>query len=443
MQGFLLKIKRRIFPKSLYARALAIIVVPVILTQLIVGYIFMERPWDNMVNKLVTSLVGEVTVITDDIDKSGDINYFIKRAKDSLSLDVSVGKYNTIEDYKNKPISFAWTRIEEKLTGQLVGSLPYRFNVRTYPDDSKFEINVKLNDGRILTFLISEKRLSSPTTYIFILWIICTSLFLMLIAVLFMKNQIRPITRLAIAAEKMGKGQEVGAFKPEGASEVRQAAKAFIEMRSRITRQIEQRTAMLAGVSHDIRTPITRMKLQLAMMKTSADVELLKQDLAEMEVMLEGYLSFARGEGDENTEILNVKDIVKRIVVKSEREGFSVKLSDCDDVEINARPNSLERAVSNVIGNACKYAKHSWVSIVKNKYSVDIVVEDDGSGIPEEQREDVFKPFYRMEKSRNTKTGGVGLGLSVAQDIIHAHGGEIFLEDSSKGGLKATIKLPL
>jgi two-component system osmolarity sensor histidine kinase EnvZ len=300
---------------------------------------------------------------------------------------------------------------------------------------------VQLGGGRVARILCPDNRLSSATTYIFFLWMLGGATVLSGIAVAFMRNQIRPIRRLAIAAEKFGKGQDVASFRPEGAAEVRQASRAFLEMKDRLKRQIEQRTAMLAGVSHDLRTPLTRMRLQLAMSR-DAESENLLEDIAEMEKMIEGYLTFAKGEGGESPEATDISSILDRVIAGARRQGYDVQAASMEKMHLRLRPMAVERAVSNVVSNACKYAKRVWVSAYMQSDAFEIAVDDDGPGIPPDQREDVFRPFYRIEKSRNKKTGGIGLGLSIAREVIHGHGGEIFLEDSNRGGLRVVIRLP-
>jgi two-component system osmolarity sensor histidine kinase EnvZ len=439
-------IKQKVLPRTLYGRSLMIIVVPILLLQMIVAYIFIDRHWDSMSDKLVYALAGEIGMITEQVKQAGtqdDINKIIKQASTNLGLQISIETSKALGKVPRRPANLAWYSVEDKLQKALKQRISGPFTIRSYPEDRWFEVNISLEDSRILKYLCYNHRLTSPTTYIFILWLIGSSIILMGIAIIFMRNQIRPIHRLAIAAEKLGKGQDVADFKLEGAREVRKAAGAFMDMRDRIRRQIEQRTAMLAGVSHDLRTPLTRMKLQLAMMKKAPDNENLRQDLEEMEKMLEGYLTFARGEGNEDTEMTDMKSVLERIVNNARRQGYDVQASYADRLMVRVRPMAVERALANVINNACKYARHVWVNAHEQSGAVEIFVDDDGPGIPQEQRDEVFKPFYRLEKSRNPKTGGVGLGLSIALDIVHSHGGEIFLEESNRGGLRVVIRLPL
>ncbi len=438
-------IKRKILPHSLYARSLAIIVVPILLIQLVASVIFIDRPWDSMVNKLVFSLTGSVEMMINQVNSTNDeahIASFIDDVKKHLEISIIVRPKGYRIIGSSRSLGFTWVNVEKKLRKDLENRFGHKFSIVTHPKNKTFDINIRLDNGRFVTFNSHKRRLTSSTAYIFILWLIGSSVLLMFVAIMFMKNQIRPIRRLAVVAEKLGKGQDVAYFKIEGAREIRQASRAFLEMRDRIRRQIEQRTSTLAGVSHDIKTPLTRMRLQLAMMDQTDDIVQLQDDVLEMEKMLEGYLIFARGEGDEETEMENIKEILDRIVSKSARQGHSVRLNCEEKIMLRIRPVALERAVSNVVNNACEFANNVFVSVIKGDEEVKIIIEDDGAGLDDAQKSEVFKPFYRVEKSRNRKTGGTGLGLSIAQDIVHSHGGDINLEDSAKGGLKVVIRLP-
>lgn len=439
-------LKQKLLPRSLFGRSLMIIVIPVLLMQMVVAYIFFNRHWDSMSDKLVFALVGEIEMMTHQIEQSPSSAVTLKMIKDaSTGLDILVSverqKPNAIVPMKKG--SIALYSIEEKLQAALKQKLTLPFYINASPQDRWFEITVQLDKHTVVKFLCYKRRLTSPTTYIFVLWLVGISILLMLVSVLFLRNQIRPIRRLALAAEKLGKGQDITILKPEGAREVRQAARAFLEMRDRIRRQIEQRTILLAGVSHDLRTPLTRMKLQLAMMKESTEIANLRQDLDDMEKMLEGYLTFAKGDGNEASETADLSAILERIVGNARRQGADIQASYGGRILIKIRPIAIERALANIINNAQKYASHIWINIYEQSEMVEITIDDDGKGIAPEQRAEVFKPFYRLEKSRNPKTGGIGLGLSIAQDIIHSHGGEIFLEDSNRGGLRVVVKLPL
>ncbi len=260
---------------------------------------------------------------------------------------------------------------------------------------------------------------------------------------MFMRNQVKPIRRLANAADDFGKGRDLSDFKLEGATEVRQAASAFIDMRDRIQRQINQRTDMLSGVSHDLRTPLTRMKLQLEMSPGEDAADALKGDIAEMERMLEGYLAFARGEGGESPVMTDLSTLLQDVADRARRNNARIDLHTEGRIDVTLRPNSFDRCITNLVENANRYAEHISIRAGIRDDGVEIVIDDDGPGIPQDQREEVFRPFYRLERSRNPGTGGVGLGLSIAQDSVRTHGGEIILEDSPMGGLRVRIRLPI
>jgi len=439
-------IKQKILPRSLYGRSLLIIVLPIFLMQTLVAYIFIERNWDRMSDKLVFGLSGEIRLVTEQVSQAkspADMDRIVRLASSNLDLDI------TMEDKKKAARraqlleGITWYSVEAKLERFLRSDLSEPFTIVDYPGRRQFEVNVELDNHRSIRFVSNNSRLIDPSTYIFLLWLVGSSIVLMAVSVMFMRNQIRPIHRLALAAERLGKGQDLADFKIEGAREVRQAGLAFLEMRDRIRRQIDQRTAMLAGVSHDLRTPLTRMKLQLAMLKNSPENDNLRQDLDEMEKMLEGYLTFARGEGNELTEMVDMKTVLERIVNNAGRQGYILTAEYAGQPTLRVRPVAIERALANIVSNACKYARHVWVTLQVQPEAVEIFVDDDGPGIPQDQRDEVFKPFYRLEKSRNLKTGGIGLGLSIAQDIVHGHGGEIFLEESEHGGLRVVVRLPV
>ena len=307
------------------------------------------------------------------------------------------------------------------------------------------KIYIELNNG-LLSVTLPQRRLFSSSGYIFLIWMFSVSFLLLVIAILFMRNQIRPIRRLAVAADWFGRGRDAANFKLEGAREVRQAGQAFLDMQRRIKRQIEQRVFMLAGVSHDLRTPITRMKLQLEMMDYDPDAQAMKADIQEMERMIEGYLDFVRGDGDEQSIMISVRESLMQVVHRVKKEFTNVDIS-CQirgDLSLRARPLSLQRAITNVVRNAAKYAdKVSICAEEGENERLFIAIDDNGPGMDEKEYEQVFRPFYRVDASRNLDTGGVGLGLSIAMDIIHSHGGHIWLEKSPMDGLRVIIRLPL
>jgi two-component system osmolarity sensor histidine kinase EnvZ len=333
--------------------------------------------------------------------------------------------------------------IIDRMVGRAIDErfgVPYQIDAYAYSD--RILISLQLNDG-VLRVITSEKRLFSTTTYIFIMWMIGTSLVLIAVAIIFLRNQIRPIRRLAEAADSFGKGRDVDDFHPSGASEIRRAAAAFRIMKERIQRQISQRTEMLAGVSHDLRTPLTRMKLQLAMLGDGEEVRELRRDVADMEKMITGYLAFARGQDNEAAVATDLPELLHEVVNAARRQGGNVELSTDTDMMVPIRPNAFKRCLTNLVENAMRHARHVAISARQLEDSVEIAIDDDGPGIPEERREDVFRPFTRLDRSRNLDSGSVGLGLTIARDVIRGHGGDITLSQAPQGGLRALLRLPV
>ena len=299
-------------------------------------------------------------------------------------------------------------------------------------------------DNGVLVVEIPERRVFSSSGYIFLLWVLGASILLLSVSVLFMRNQIRPIRKLAVAAERFGKGQEVPKFKPEGAREVRQAATAFMDMRRRIKRQISQRTDMLAGISHDLRTPLTRLKLELEMLGNRLpQVTDMKQDVDDMERMISSYLDFVRGDGDEGYSYIDLGDLCERLLDQLVRQDHIGYLELKERIKLRVRPLLFERALNNIIQNAVKYGEHVWISAFIDDKKLQIQIEDDGPGVEEDFYNEIFKPFKRVDSSRNVDSGGVGLGLSISMDIIQGHGGNITLSKSQHGGLCVVVRLPL
>jgi two-component system osmolarity sensor histidine kinase EnvZ len=315
---------------------------------------------------------------------------------------------------------------------------------RTERMGNDFEIRVDVHDG-VLAVLVPRDRVTVSKPDIFIAWMLGSSLLLTGIAFLFLRNQVRPIERLARAADSFGKGRAVPDFKPYGATEVRRAAQAFITMRERIERYITQRTEMLAGVSHDIKTPLTRMKLTLAMMPDSEDVVSMRGDIGEMEHMLDDYLAFARGEGGEEASLTDLGALVREAATAAGRAKpeARIEVTAPDHAWVSVRRAGLRRVLANLTDNALKHGSQMVVHLAQDERLVEITVEDNGPGIPEARREEAFRPFHRLDEGRNLQSGGSGLGLAIARDIARAHGGDIVLRESELGGLKATVRLPV
>ena len=335
-------------------------------------------------------------------------------------------------------------RVQKTLSKAMTERVKRPFLIDPEKLDRRVLVYIQLAKG-VLTIDVHRKRLYSSTPYIFLMWMIGSSLVLFAIAIVFMRNQIRPIRRLALAARSFGMGRDPGDLKPGGATEVRQAALAFGQMRQRILRQISQRTEMLAGVSHDLRTPLTRMKLQLAMLDKSSAIKELEDDVQDMQKMIEGYLAFARGEGTETPIATDLENLIDEVVTAEKRDGTKINLTlNVQNLQkLEVRPQAIKRALTNLISNSKRYGENLDVKLLQNKNSIIIMVDDDGPGIPTESREDVFKAFFRVEPSRNPETGGTGLGLTIARDIARSHGGELELEEAPSGGLRAIINIPI
>ncbi len=435
---------KQYLPKTLFGRALLIIVTPLVLMQAISAYVFYDRHWDIMTRRLVHSLAGDIAFLIEELRPpitEAEVAQLSERAVRHFDVELI---WRPGEILPNRPplTLFDDTRIAMQDAMRTKVRRPYVMDADLI--DRQIEILVQLPDG-VLQVLAHKKRLFTSTTYIFLLWMVGSSLVLFAIAIVFMRNQIRPIRRLAVAARAFGLGRDVTGFKPEGATEVRQAANSFLQMKDRINRQLSQRTEMLAGVSHDLRTPLTRMKLQLAMLGSAPEITELQADVGEMEKMVEGYLAFVRGEGTEMPVDSDVAELVADVVQSERRDGPPIAYDrpDAGTAALPVRPNALKRSIANLVQNAKRYGNRVWVTVVRSGDQVEIMIDDDGPGIPEARRADAFQPFVRLEPSRNPATGGTGLGLTIARDIARGHGGDLTLEDSPHGGLRAVLKLPV
>lgn len=433
---------KKFLPRGLYGRALLILVTPVILAQAVATHIFYQRHWQTVTDRLTYALAGEIAVLADKIDADRPLEKIKELENDiekHLNLSLRFHEGSLIGEYPMRG-NYSDT-LGQKMLKALEGKLGRPFALDLRYDHEWIAIHVALKKG-VLTIISPERRVYTPTASIFIIWMMGSSALLSLIAILFLRNQIRPIRRLAKAAEMIGKGQDTPDFKPEGAREVRQAAINLLIMRDRLKRQIAQRTAMLNGVSHDLRTPLTRMKLQLALMLQGTEVQELKADVEEMTQMVEAYLAFARGDDAEETVPLDMEAMLQDVVATARRANLPIHLTILHAPALSGRATAIRRALNNLLSNAGRYGKEVWVSTGEGKTYFDVIIDDDGPGIPAEQRDEVFKPFTRLEASRNNETGGIGLGLTIARDIAHQHGGSIILDDSPQGGLRAIFRLP-
>jgi len=434
---------KRLLPRTLFGRSLLIIITPVLLMQAIATFYFYDKHWDTVTERLSKAVAGEIAMIIEDLSEvaeSPDARAALfARASRTMSLLASYRPGDRIEPEQR---SFVFQILDRRLDEALRLKIarPYRFDTRVADEWAKIEIQLA---GGVLEVLVPKRRLFSSTSQVFLLWMVGSGGVLFAVALLFMRNQIRPIRRLAAAAERFGKGRDTPGFKPEGALEVRQAARAFLVMRERIQRQISQRTEMLAGVSHDLRTPLTRMKLQLALLGDTPDIAELRADVAEMERMIEGYLAFARGEGSEAPVATDLSGLLEDVSLAARREGAVVELDAEPDLILPLRPQAMRRCLVNLISNARRYGGQVAVAARRRGRAIEVTIDDDGPGIPEERMEDVFKPFYRLDASRNQATGGTGLGLTIARDIARHHGGDVTLSRSPLGGLRCALRLPL
>jgi len=432
---------KNILPRSLLGRSVMIIVTPLILLQLVTTSVFYDSHWDTVTKRLARGVAGDIAAVISMMEQDiSGANWprLFEMAQENMQLKMSFEPEARLPD-----VSFVLrqTLVDRNLGIALAELVKRPFLIDTRSLETEVEIHVQMDNG-VLQIVAPRRRLFSSTTYVVILWMVGTSLALFTVAALFMRSQVRPIRRLAAAAEAFGKGRESDEFTVEGASEVRQAGNAFTVMRDRIRRQISQRTDMLAGVSHDRRTPLTRMKLALAMMGNGPEVSDLKADVAEMEKMVGGYLTFARGEGREATVSIDLGDLLQDVAAGARREGADITLEVVEALDATVRPEAMRRALVNLIGNAQRYARNIRVSGRHGAEAIEIVIDDDGPGVAADKREEVFRPFYRLEESRNPETGGIGLGLTIARDVVRGHGGDVVLADSPMGGLRVILRLP-
>lgn len=430
---------KRFLPKSIIGRFLLIIIIPTILAQLFAIYMFYERHWENVSRHLQTTLAGELALMLDFIHELPAHEPIPMDQLNSRMLHVTL----TFHDLQTLPKQQShWLDTYPLLSSLLTQTIETPYQLRENSSNELIFIDFELPDG-VLTANINKKRLATPTTYIYIMWMTGTAFLLLIISVAFMRNQLRPIIRLADAADKFGKGKPSDDFKPEGATEARKAAEAFLDMKERIDRQVSQRTTMLAGVSHDLRTPLTRMTLQLALMKSSDEIKALQNDIHEMETMINGYLDFAKGNEHVSSETVNITEQLKQMAAHYRKQHDTLSLDLEEDVIIHINLNNFKRIVSNLIENAMRHAHHIHISLTSTRAHITLTIDDDGPGIDVEEYDNVFKPFYRIEHSRNKTTGGTGLGLSITRDLIMRYGGDISLDKSHLGGLRITVSLPI
>jgi two-component system osmolarity sensor histidine kinase EnvZ len=433
---------RRQAPKTLFGRSLVIIVLPVALMQVAVTYVFFDAHWRTVTARLSEGLAGDIAWAVESYQEDPSPEAFAKlskRAEDSMGLSIALqaGKKLPV----NRRYSF-FAPIDRSMQRALNDRLdqPFWFDTTRYPAYVDVRVAVK---GGVMRVLAPRDRAFATQGHIFVLWLTVATVLLTAVALLFIRNQVRAIERLANAAEAFGRGADVPAFRPQGAKEVRRAAAAFLDMRARIQRHIEQRTTLLASVSHDLRTPLTRLKLALALVEPSAAHQAMKADLAEMEHMIDEYLAFARGEGGEAFETIALCDLIDQVTEGAVRGGARVRVQVDPGLTAPVRRNALRRALANLVTNAAAHGEQVELSAApRPQGGVEIIVDDDGPGIPEDRYEEAFKAFGRLDEARNQNTKGVGLGLAIARDVARSHGGEITLARSPLGGLRAVMRLP-
>ena len=430
---------KKILPKRLFYRSLLIVTAPIILLQIIITIVFFDSLWIKANKGMTRSLVGEIETLLD-VYKNPDVGVkqtIINLYNQNFDFAITLKENELLPKKKTE----RWySPMDRSLRRELKSAFrsSYWFDTTSYKE--LVELRIKYQDGFIQIFFPKHK-ISPSSTRIFALWITLPGLILIMIAIVFLKNQTRPIVNLAKAAEKFGKGEFIKEFRPSGAKEIRQAAYEFDKMRKRITIHLNQRSEMLSGISHDLRTPLTRLKLQLALLKQQDLAKKMSDDIEEMEKMLNEYLEFARYQKNEETETINVNNIIKDVIKKYENKQINISVEE--GLEISIRPNSIKRCLINLIDNGLSYGKKVEIFAKKTLNRLIIFVDDDGSGIPEKEYQNVIKPFYRIDKSRGQNKSGVGLGLSIANDIISSHGGNIALDKSPLGGLRVKISLPL
>ncbi len=433
---------KSMMPTGLYARSLIIIVTPMVILQSVVAFVFMERHWNTVTRRLSAAVTQDIAALIDvyqSFPQDSDHVSIRRIAQERLGLVVDFLPDSNLPPPGSKPF---FSLLDQALSVEISRQIAKPFWIDTVGRSALVEIRIKL-DNAVMRVFARRSAAYASNSEIFLLWMVGTSLVLLGVAILFLRNQIRPILTLADAAESFGKGREVPGFRPRGAREVRRAAGAFLEMKRRVERTIEQRTTMLAGVSHDLRTLLTRFKLELALIGDSPEVEALKKDVDEMGRMLEAYLAFARGDAGEQSAPTDMAAFLEELKLDAERHGHRASVVFHGHPIVTVRPAAFKRCLANLVSNAARFAPTISITGHRDHRWLTVTVDDDGPGIPPAMREEVFKPFLRLDDARNQDEGGTGLGLAIARDIARSHGGDIMLGDSPLGGLRATVRVPV
>jgi two-component system, OmpR family, osmolarity sensor histidine kinase EnvZ len=431
----------RFLPRGLYGRSLVIVIAPVVLLQSVVAYVFMERHWQLVTRRLSAAVTADISAMIDvykSFPQDKDASVLQRIAQERLSLDIDIFKNAELPPAGPRPF---FSLLDAALSRQLELQIKQPFWLDTVGQSDFIEIRVKM-DNDVMRVIARRSAAYASNSHIFLAWMLATSLVLLTVAVLFLRNQIKPILSLADAAESFGKGREVE-FRPRGATEVRQAGHAFLEMKRRVERTLGERTTMLNGVSHDLRTILTRFKLSMALLERTPEIEAIEKDIDEMSRMLEAYLAFARGEAGEIPLATDIRGLLEELKADAERQGHDTELSVIGDPVVVIRPDAIRRVLTNLVSNAARHGDRIAITATHDARYLIVTVDDDGPGITPDMREEVFKPFVRLDEARNVDEGGSGLGLSISRDIARSHGGDIALLDSPTGGLRAMLRLPV
>jgi two-component system osmolarity sensor histidine kinase EnvZ len=438
------QVAKPILPQGLYARSLLIIITPVVILQSVVAFVFMERHWELVTERLSQAVTRDIAAVIEMVEtfpeNEADQTEVIRIARDALDLNVAFLPDTALPTALPKPF---FDLLDRTLSQEISRRIQRPFWIDTVGRSNLVEVRVKLDDGQVLRVFARRNQAYASNSHIFLVWMTGASLVLLIVAVLFLRNQIRPVLRLADAADRFGRGQEVDEeMNLRGAREIRRATIAFWRMRERIERHVDQRTAMLSGVSHDLRTILTRFKLELALLGDEKAAQEMGRDVDEMQAMLEGYLAFARGDDGEVSSPCNVEELLAEIAQTASTTDQTVEAHFEGAPTASVKPLAFKRLVTNLITNAQRHADNVTLRGERTADELIVTVDDDGPGIPRDKREDVFRPFFRLDEARNLDESGTGLGLAIARDIARAHGGDITLGDSPLGGLQATITIP-
>jgi two-component system osmolarity sensor histidine kinase EnvZ len=429
-------------PAGLYRRALLIIIAPMVILQSVVAFVFMERHWNTVTRRLSAAVTQDIAALIDVyrvFPQDADSAQLRRIAQERLGLVVDFLPSTELPPPGPKPF---FSLLDQALSEELRKQIGRPYWIDTVGRSALVEIRIQL-DNTVMRVFARRNAAYASNSEIFLLWMVGTSLVLLAVAIVFLRNQIKPILRLADAAESFGKGRDAPNFRPRGATEVRRAAHAFIEMKTRVERAIEQRTTMLAGVSHDLRTVLTRFKLELALIEQGPEVEAMRRDVDEMSRMLNAYLAFARGDASEPSAPIDMATFLEELKADTERHGQEMTVVFHGHPVVTVRPDAFKRCLANLVSNAARFASSIAITGHRDHRWLTVTIDDDGPGIPANMREDVFKPFLRLDDARNQDEGGTGLGLAIARDIARSHGGDITLGDSPLGGLRANVRVPV